>query len=104
MRKYTIQCSIAAFVLTAALCPSYGQKEPRSSEHESPIPAEQRIDINHATLEQLLKLHGMTQIWAARIVRFRPYHAKNDLIDRGIVPAAVYARFSDFIIAHRDAQ
>ncbi len=67
------------------------------------LPAPQdRIDINHASMSELLKLPGITPIWAGRIVRFRPYRAKNDLIDKGIVPSAVYGRIRDYIIAHRD--
>lgn len=60
------------------------------------------MDINHATLEQLLKVPGMTRVWAARIVRFRPYRTKIDLIDRGIVTSAVYDRIKDYVIAHRE--
>ena len=46
----------------------------------------------------------MTRIWAARIARFQPYRAKNDLLDRGIVSSEVYERIKDWIIAHRDRQ
>ncbi|MGA8729402.1 MAG: helix-hairpin-helix domain-containing protein [Terracidiphilus sp.] len=67
------------------------------------IPAsDARVDINHATEEELLKVPGMTRSWAGRIVRFRPYHAKNDLLDRGIVTSQVYDRIKDYVIAHRD--
>jgi DNA uptake protein ComE-like DNA-binding protein len=66
--------------------------------------AEARTDINHASLEQLVKVPGMTETWARRIVRFRPYRTKDDLLDRGIVTSQVYDRIKDFIIAHRDAQ
>jgi len=46
----------------------------------------------------------MTRVWAERIVRFRPYHAKNDLLDRGVVTDAVYERIKDYVIAHRDGR
>lgn len=49
-----------------------------------------------------MTLPGMTRTWAARIVRFRPYRAKNELVDRGVVTAAVYARIRDFVVAHRE--
>ena len=66
------------------------------------IPApEARVDINHATVDDLLKVPGMTRSWAARIVRFRPYHAKNDLLDHGVVTSHVYNRIKDYVIAHR---
>lgn len=71
---------------------------------EKAPPAEERIDINHASLAQLLKVPGMTPSWAGRIVRFRPYRTKLDLLDRGIVPDRVYDRIKDNIIAHRKPQ
>jgi hypothetical protein len=47
----------------------------------TPPPPEARVDINLAAVEEL----RMTRTRAARIVRFKPYHAKNDFIDRGVV-------------------
>lgn len=67
-------------------------------------PPESRIDINQATLGELLKIPGMTPSWAGRIVRFRPYRTKLDLLDKGIVSAAVYDRIKDYLIAHREKQ
>ena len=64
-------------------------------------PAEDPVDINTATLDQLMKVQGMTRTWAARIIRFRPYRGKNDLLDRGIVSSEVYARIKSHIVAHR---
>lgn len=49
-----------------------------------------------------MKIPGITRIWAERIVRFRPYRGKNDLINRGIVPGEVYGRIKDSIVAHRE--
>lgn len=62
----------------------------------------QRVDINHASSEELLKVPGMTKSWAGRIVRFRPYRTKQDLVDRGIVSGEMYSRIKDYIIAHRE--
>ena len=46
----------------------------------------------------------MTRTWAARIVRYRPYRAKNELLDKGVVSDEVYDRIKDYIIAHRIKQ
>jgi DNA uptake protein ComE-like DNA-binding protein len=59
------------------------------------------IDINHATVSQLLHVPGMTPAWAGRIVRFRPYRAKSDLVEKGVLPSDVYARIRNNIIAHK---
>ena len=66
------------------------------------VPEEQRVDINHASLEELLKVPGMTKSWAGRIVRFRPYRTKVDLVDRGIVSGEVYNRIKEYVVAHRE--
>ncbi len=60
------------------------------------------VDINHAAVAEIEKVPGMTAVWAARIVRFRPYRAKSDLVEKGIVPAEVYARIRDGIVARKN--
>jgi DNA uptake protein ComE-like DNA-binding protein len=65
-------------------------------------PSEQRVDINHASLQDLTKVPGLTKSWAGRIVRFRPYRTKQDLVDKGVVSSEVYEHIKDFIIAHRE--
>ena len=69
----------------------------------APPPAE-RIDINHASVEEMLKIPGMTSSWAGRIVRFRPYRTKADLLEHGVLPGDVYDRIKDYVIAHRSDQ
>jgi DNA uptake protein ComE-like DNA-binding protein len=68
----------------------------------TPPPPEMRVDVNQASVEELIKVPGMTRSWAGRIVRFRPYRTKQDLVDRGIVSTDVYERIKDYIIAHRE--
>ena len=69
----------------------------------APTP-EARVDINHASMDELLKVPGMTRSWAGRIVRYRPYRTKQDLLEHGVVSSEVYDRIKDYVIAHRDAQ
>jgi DNA uptake protein ComE-like DNA-binding protein len=69
-----------------------------------PPPVEARVDINHATVEQLLKVPGMTRSWANRIIRFRPYWTKQELLDRGVLSSQAYDRIKEYIIAHRQPQ
>lgn len=75
---------------------------PRTS--ASAPPAEQRIDINHASIDELLETPGLTRGWAERIVRYRPYRTKQDLLEKGVVSSQVYDRIKDFVIAHHDKQ
>jgi DNA uptake protein ComE-like DNA-binding protein len=66
-------------------------------------PPEARVDINHASEDELLKAPGMTPSWAGRIVRFRPYRTKQDLLERGVVNSQVYDRIKDYVIAYQKA-
>lgn len=63
--------------------------------------ASKQVDINTASIDQLMKVPGMTRAWASRIIRFRPYRGKNELLERGVVNAEIYARIKDHIVAHR---
>lgn len=93
---------------TAASCIAQRQAESYTERYvpagRSSVPPEKRVDINHAKLEELLKVPGMTSTWAQRILRFRPYRSKQDLMDQGVVPDAFYARIKDYVIAHREAK
>jgi DNA uptake protein ComE-like DNA-binding protein len=59
------------------------------------------LDINTATADQLKSLPGIGDAYADRIVRGRPYTAKNQLTQKGIIPQATYDKIKDQIIAHR---
>ncbi|MDE3201774.1 MAG: helix-hairpin-helix domain-containing protein [Acidobacteriota bacterium] len=64
----------------------------------------QKVDINHASVDQLVQIPGLTRVWAERIFRYRPYRGRNDLLLNGIVPSGVYQRIKDHIIAHQQPQ
>jgi DNA uptake protein ComE-like DNA-binding protein len=61
----------------------------------------QPVDINRASLQELEKVPGITPTWAARIIRFRPYRTKLDLLDQGVLTPEVYQRIRERVIAHR---
>ena len=90
-------------VSVAALCWSWAAFSQTPGRVHTPQP-ETRVDLNHATVEELLKVPGMTRTWADRIVRFKPYRTKIDMLDRGVVTSAVYDRIKDYAIAHREEQ
>lgn len=57
------------------------------------------IDINSASVDELRSIPGIGEAYSAKIVAGRPYRAKNELVDKGILPAGVYAKVKDQIIA-----
>ena len=61
--------------------------------------AAQLIDINTASEQELSALKGIGDIRAANIVKNRPYKGKDELVQKKIIPAAVYAGIKDKIIA-----
>lgn len=59
------------------------------------------LDINTATPDQLKAFNGIGDAYSARIIAGRPYTAKNQLLSRGILPAATYDKIKDQIIASK---
>lgn len=57
------------------------------------------VDINTATAAELKALPGIGDAYSDRIVKGRPYTAKNQLTSRGIIPQATYDKVKDSIIA-----
>ena len=57
------------------------------------------LDINSATEAELKQLPGIGDAYAAKIVQNRPYRAKNQLVQKKIIPAATYDKIKDQIIA-----
>lgn len=101
---------IQVLILMMAVClPSAGASQgaagaPQLPKTHASTAPEARVDINHASADELLSVQGMTRTWAERIVRFRPYRTKQDLLDRGVLPSEVYERIKDGVIAHREKQ
>jgi competence protein ComEA len=61
--------------------------------------ATQLLDINTATEEELRALKGVGDVRAAAIIKNRPYKGKDELVQKKIIPLAVYAAIKDKIIA-----
>ena len=57
------------------------------------------IDINTATADQLKAIPGIGDAYSAKIVSGRPYKTKNELVQKKILPQAVYNKVKDRIIA-----
>jgi DNA uptake protein ComE-like DNA-binding protein len=97
---------LATVLMICCVCGSAQDRDSRGvpvTSAKAPAAAA-RVDINHASLDELTKVPGLTRIWAARIVRYRPYRTKTELLDQGIVTADVYERIKDYVIAHRNQQ
>ncbi|MDE1160379.1 MAG: helix-hairpin-helix domain-containing protein [Acidobacteriaceae bacterium] len=84
---------LMAIALTA---PLLGSSMPQQTS-----PGSEKLDLNSASIQQLVMLPGMGHEYARRVIAGRPYTAKNQLVTRGILPADEYGRISALVIAHR---
>ncbi len=59
------------------------------------------VDVNSASKEELMKLPGITEAYADKIIAKRPYPTKTYLILRGAIPHAVYTSLKGRIAARQ---
>jgi DNA uptake protein ComE-like DNA-binding protein len=59
------------------------------------------LDLNTATEAELTKLPGINAAKAQAIIANRPYHAKNQLVSKGVLSKDEYEAVKGQIIAHR---
>jgi DNA uptake protein ComE-like DNA-binding protein len=86
----------------ALLASSFAQRpaSSRPAAHPSTQAADaDLIDINSATEDQLRTVPGIGEAYAKKIISGRPYRAKSDLVQKKILPAGVYNKAKDRLIA-----
>ena len=94
---------MAAFALAAApqAPKKAGPKGAAKTEAKADTSAKSgpQLDINSASEQELKELPGIGDAYAAKIVANRPYRAKNQLVQKKIIPQATYDKIKDRIIA-----
>lgn len=60
------------------------------------------LDLNTATLEELIALRGIGDKYAARIIEGRPYKMKTELVTKRILTSKAYRRISKKVIAKQN--
>jgi len=102
-KKLMAQITVLVFALSLVSGVAYGQAKPAPSAAPAMAanPATEKLDINTATKDQLKELPGIGDAYSQKIIDGRPYRAKNELVQKKIIPQATYDKVKDLIIAHQ---
>lgn len=57
------------------------------------------IDLNSASRDDLMSLDGIGEVRADAIIRARPFKAKTELVERRLIPEALYEKIADKVMA-----
>jgi len=74
--------------------PAAGTKEVHAKHAMAP-----KVDLNSATRDELVRLPGIGDATADKIIAARPYKSKNELLSKKIVTKTEYAKISRRLIA-----
>jgi DNA uptake protein ComE-like DNA-binding protein len=62
-------------------------------------PAANLIDLNSASRDELMRLDGIGEVRADAIIRSRPFRTKGELVERHVIPEALYDKINDKLVA-----
>jgi len=99
-RRLTAQIAVLIFALSLVSSFAAGQAAPAAPAATTAAKtATDKLDINTATKDQLQALPGIGEAYSQKIIDGRPYRAKNELVQKKIIPQATYDKVKDLIIA-----
>jgi DNA uptake protein ComE-like DNA-binding protein len=88
-----LMLSALALVLWAPLVVAQTRPAP------PPAPASNQLELNSASRDDLMKLDGIGEVRADAIIRARPFKVKGELVERRLIPEALYDKIADKVFA-----
>ena len=88
-----------ARLLSIGLAVLLGVATAAAQTRPAPAPAASLIDINSASRDDLMSLEGIGEVRADAIIRARPFKAKTELVERRLIPEALYDKIADKVMA-----
>jgi len=94
MLRLLLKSLTVGAVLIFGLANALGQGRPAPAP-----PATSLIDLNTASRDDLMTLDGIGEVRADAIIRARPFRAKTELVERRLIPEALYDKIADKVMA-----
>lgn len=113
MKTKTMANLFVAFLLICVASGSAFSQTKTTGKKSEPVPNSEKsaskapknaelVDINSASKQQLMTLPGIGDAYSQKIIDGRPYRAKNQLVQKNIIPQATYDKISAQIIARQN--
>ena len=100
--------ALAAFVLAIGLAFAHapagaGTTTTATTTTTAKPAAMPKVDVNGASKNELMKLPGIGDALADKIVANRPYHSKSDLTNKKVLTQKEYSAIANHIVAKQSA-
>ncbi len=106
MKNSLLTTALVALALILGTVPSFAQDKPatapaakaakKATTAAKPV---KPVDINGANKAELMKLSGIGDVQADKIIAGRPYRSKADLVTRKIISEGLYSQIQRHVVA-----
>ena len=107
--KRKILVALLALIVSISLNAGSGLAQGKDTGKKATPPAAsttqktELMDINSASKQELMTLPGIGDAYSQKIIDNRPYRAKNELVQKNVIPQATYDKISGQIIAKQNS-